>query len=836
MTDQALDELARRVLLDTARQEYGELMKEPPEHSFTPAFEKKMKKLLRRAKHPAWHKFAQAAASLLLVIFLTGCAVLAVSPEAREVFAGWVREVYENYFVYTYQGTDEGETDQRHYCPTWVPDGWQMTRCEDTGPLMAVTYKNGKGGLLGLVCFKDTSAAAAAAIDTSHADEQDIQVNGMDTHIYVDRYENGNNILIWTDEEEGLFFVLTGPLSNEEMVRIAESVEAVELETVYRPTWIPEGYVQQEEKPLYGQVNLEYRSENGAFIFIYIPDPDEGQPVYIDPTKAEQSQAQVNGRPAEVYIYDVEEAMNIILWSDESEAIFLITGTLTKDELIRVAESVETIQRVVPETERYVYMPMWVPEEYREVSSTYLEGQSVIWYKTEQKELLTVMYVHDLDAGELFLERGEAKQTSVSVHGTPADLYIDPEKDGANALVWQDVNSGFLFWICGPITGEELVRVAESMEPVVWPERVEEYRLAWVPGGYQKYQQGSPKDQSFGSVMYINGDGTPITLMYVRQAEPANLSIVPASDGRANIQTVQVNGCKADLYLGQDLSEANTLVWPDNDTGMLYGIQAHCSEEELIKMAESVELVPREYYPDWLPEGYELINKSVSDTGPQRTFFFENQDGEDVIFIYDTSTENPLYVYPNEGHVEKSVLVGGHSADLFLSTKEGLRSELYWSDPETGTLFIISGTLAENELLKMAESIRYTDAVQGPHHPTWIPEGYRNTSGSSNGCGMELNYKSADGKQLHYVYARVLDVGAKRAEIRAAVEGLELREVLVNGSPAELYESAGDVNHLVWVGERADEIYWIAAALPSEELIWMAESVGIVPRDIFAEK
>ena len=55
MTGQALDQLARRVILDTARLEYGVLLEEAPEHSFSPAFERKMKRLLRRGRHPVWY-------------------------------------------------------------------------------------------------------------------------------------------------------------------------------------------------------------------------------------------------------------------------------------------------------------------------------------------------------------------------------------------------------------------------------------------------------------------------------------------------------------------------------------------------------------------------------------------------------------------------------------------------------------------------------------------------------------------------------------------------------------------------------------------------------------
>ena len=106
MTEQALDDLLRRVMLDAARQEYGDLIVQLPEHDFSPAFEKKMQKLIRRANHPIRYRVAQAVACLLLAALLSGCTALAISPEVRAAFVGWVREVYETWFVYRYTGEE----------------------------------------------------------------------------------------------------------------------------------------------------------------------------------------------------------------------------------------------------------------------------------------------------------------------------------------------------------------------------------------------------------------------------------------------------------------------------------------------------------------------------------------------------------------------------------------------------------------------------------------------------------------------------------------------------------------------------------------------------------
>ena len=50
-----------------------EILSEDEALTFSPAFERKMKKLIRRADHPIRYRIAQAAACLLLAALLSGC-------------------------------------------------------------------------------------------------------------------------------------------------------------------------------------------------------------------------------------------------------------------------------------------------------------------------------------------------------------------------------------------------------------------------------------------------------------------------------------------------------------------------------------------------------------------------------------------------------------------------------------------------------------------------------------------------------------------------------------------------------------------------------------------
>ncbi len=92
MTERAFDELVCRVMLDAARQEYGDLMAERPEHTFSPDFERRMKKLIHRADHPArwrWMWVGRVAATLAALLVVASVAAAAAGYNLWEVLARW---------------------------------------------------------------------------------------------------------------------------------------------------------------------------------------------------------------------------------------------------------------------------------------------------------------------------------------------------------------------------------------------------------------------------------------------------------------------------------------------------------------------------------------------------------------------------------------------------------------------------------------------------------------------------------------------------------------------------------------------------------------------------
>ena len=95
MTDQALDNLTRRVMLDAARLEYGSLIEELPEADFSPEFERKMKALIRQADHPARYRLlrtGQLIAALAALLLLLTVAAAAAGYDLWRMMAEWTAE------------------------------------------------------------------------------------------------------------------------------------------------------------------------------------------------------------------------------------------------------------------------------------------------------------------------------------------------------------------------------------------------------------------------------------------------------------------------------------------------------------------------------------------------------------------------------------------------------------------------------------------------------------------------------------------------------------------------------------------------------------------------
>ena len=350
MTDQALDSMLRRVLLDADCQQYSEAIDELPECDFSPAFEKKMQKLIRRASHPIRYRIAQIAACLLLAALLSGCTVLAVSPEARAAFVGWVRtfytpEEFPPYYRYTYSGEEAPQLPEGvAYRPTWVPEGYQvLDECHNSPGHTHITFENADGNQMDFICM--TEGGVLQIIPDKGDEVKETQVSGLPADLYLSA---NSSALIWNSEDGALLFWICGMgFSEDALLRMAESVcLTLPRQPPHRPSWHPEAFYLGGSRMDANGLDVYFTDEADQTIHSYY-----ARPHYVEELLSEIEQAVAGLTPQTVQVQADEaelyegEGSSYLVWPVE-DGLYWLHGPVEGEVLLRIAESmgVEAVQ------------------------------------------------------------------------------------------------------------------------------------------------------------------------------------------------------------------------------------------------------------------------------------------------------------------------------------------------------------------------------------------------------------------------------------------------------------------------------------------------------------
>lgn len=225
ISDERLREAARK-----AEESFLASLPEPEdcEATFSPEFERKMKKLIRRTDHPIRYRLMKAVACFLLVILIGGGSVLTFSVEARTAFVSWVKEVYETQFIYRFLQTNQETSSDAVYRPTWVPSDYHIISESVSDGASTIVYRNDSDNLVVFTCFRNTSSLVFRIERDDTTTYTQVSVNGITAELYLDQVEGETNVLIWRDESNDTIFRILAPFNNVELIKMAESVEKYE--------------------------------------------------------------------------------------------------------------------------------------------------------------------------------------------------------------------------------------------------------------------------------------------------------------------------------------------------------------------------------------------------------------------------------------------------------------------------------------------------------------------------------------------------------------------------------------------------------------------------------
>lgn len=221
MTDQELDQMMRRALLDAAAQEAEALPQEPPELS--PRHGRSMRAMLRdplawarSRRRPALRTAARHAAAVLLVL-------VTVSPQARADITRWVAEQTGNVLDFQFRGDSPAQPIPQ-YQITALPEGYVETERTDSFAAGNVTYKNSDGDMI-LLDYAYMHDGALHRIILNDTDTMsDIRVSGMPGKLILSTGEKSFDCILWIDAAQNLQFTITAVAEESVIIAMAESV------------------------------------------------------------------------------------------------------------------------------------------------------------------------------------------------------------------------------------------------------------------------------------------------------------------------------------------------------------------------------------------------------------------------------------------------------------------------------------------------------------------------------------------------------------------------------------------------------------------------------------
>lgn len=216
MLEQAAEEFANAIDMS---------LPDPSEctHQFSHRFERKMQRLIRRVEHPALYRTLRSAACIVLVMMIGFGSILTVSVEARAAVFSWVKQQYDNFYVYFFDGK-ANVAEYVKYSPGWMPEGCVFVTSYETAGGEVYIYTDADDTLIQFSYTSDPSKGNLYVDGVDYHVEQ-IEVNNCKGEVYLSDDASKTNGIIWNDETNTVLFSVSGNFKKETLIKIAEAIE-----------------------------------------------------------------------------------------------------------------------------------------------------------------------------------------------------------------------------------------------------------------------------------------------------------------------------------------------------------------------------------------------------------------------------------------------------------------------------------------------------------------------------------------------------------------------------------------------------------------------------------
>lgn len=192
------------------------------EEDFTPSpeFDARMRgiinKALRKEKRARARKVLLKVAACFAVFLVLSTAVVFSAEALRVKFLNFLIEADDNMASIDFIGNRSGKSNEIPCIPSYMTDGYELTRVEDYDIVVVQTYENQKGDAFTISVY---SGNPSIVMDTEDAEHGPLTIKGQEAYYSL---ADGVTMIVFKDENHVYFLQGTIPL--DEAVKIAENI------------------------------------------------------------------------------------------------------------------------------------------------------------------------------------------------------------------------------------------------------------------------------------------------------------------------------------------------------------------------------------------------------------------------------------------------------------------------------------------------------------------------------------------------------------------------------------------------------------------------------------
>ena len=449
---------------------------EIPEHQFSEEFNSEMDRLItlsHKQKKPK--KKFQHIAAMFAAVLIGASSFVTINSAARVAFVGWIKELTSDYLVYRYEGDPVPEVEPLVYRPTWIPDGYREFFVDEDDDTKLVAYDNDAGQILSLSYIHNPDETNWF-ISTENTTKESTTVNGNKADLLISTDPDTAGGIIWSNENN-CAFMLSGFLEADDLIKMAESIQPMDpnqlnkipvnpiTDVYYGITMIPEGYVETLAEYEYNGGMQQFENEAGQSLTLLYMLNSSKSSVSTETTDTTQYQTVFNGCQADVVVSNNPNTSSSIIWVNDENTWFHVSGHFDADTLFAIADSIEhvAVDELSPSLGSLRYEPTYIPEGYSKHRETDTGNVRMIVFKDEGTRLLRYTYVYEPYSTNSFVVAEGATHSVIEINGYQADMLLFEDPDTSNTIMWTDEND-CVHTVHAFLEEEELIKLAESVK------------------------------------------------------------------------------------------------------------------------------------------------------------------------------------------------------------------------------------------------------------------------------------------------------------------------------------------------------------------------------------